>query len=542
MEAKKRRLQIENLDPRLCLTGDFLSADFNGDNRLDALDIDLINAAVFDQSSDGVFDLSGNGVVDGRDVDYLVADLLGTRRGDADLDGDVDFVDFLALANGFGQEGGWANGNFGSSDRNANASTVSFLDFVTLANNFGFERTQTTLTHQQPDGNRFVEGWGDIENATAVDIDLPFIPDWVVGTQIEDRQLWVVVGRTGQVAAYELDGTEVGSVLFNPTMLPQSIPIVLEATNSTGPKISPVIEDASTLTHPIRFGNDLEKTAYIRNDGAIVVLHEDGPEDEALVNAMLDARILSDGNGRLMLLTEPTGEVPHGVLGNAVEADRITIVDTNTSPLTITHVDTPEGQVVEGIAPIWIDVDGDGDREIIVTLSSIRNGGQITVFEETGDISAQGPGIGRAWRWRHQLAVAPFGPNGELEFVDVLTPHLGRVVEFRSLDDTLTIVGEQAGYTSHVNGSPNLDMAVAGDFDSDGTVELLLPDSARTTLGAISRDSSESGAGLDWSVPLGSRATTNIGVLRSHDGRLSVAVGTLNQSLRIFVDPIAASQ
>ena len=323
-------------------------------------------------------------------------------------------------------------------------------------------------------------------------------------------------------------------------MLPQSMPIVLEATNSTGPQFSPVIEDASPLTHPIRFGDDLEKTAYIRNDGALVVLHEDGTEDVAMVNAMLDARILSDGNGRLMLLTEPTDEVPHGVLGNAIEANRITIVHTHT-PMTITHVETPEGQVVEGIAPIWVDIDADGDREIIVTLSSVQNGGQITVFEENGEIAAQGPGIGRPWRWRHQLAVAPFGPNGELELVDVLTPHLGRVVEFRSLDETLTIVGEQAGYTSHINGSPNLDMAVAGDFDSDGTVEILLPDSVRTTLGAVSRDSSESGSGVDWSVPLGSRATTNIGVLRSNDGRLSVAVGTLNQQLRVFVDPSAAN-
>lgn len=51
--------------------------------------------------------------------------------GDADGSGDVGFLDFLALANNFGTEGGFAEGNFDC------AGTVSFLDFLTLANNFG---------------------------------------------------------------------------------------------------------------------------------------------------------------------------------------------------------------------------------------------------------------------------------------------------------------------------------------------------------------------------------------------------------------------
>ena len=55
-------------------------------------------------------------------------------QGDADGNGKVDFLDFLALANNFGkQDAAQADGDF---DGNGE---VNFLDFLTLANNFGRE-------------------------------------------------------------------------------------------------------------------------------------------------------------------------------------------------------------------------------------------------------------------------------------------------------------------------------------------------------------------------------------------------------------------
>jgi hypothetical protein len=76
-----------------------------------------------------------DGSVSTADFDELIVNVIGTRRGDADLNGKVDFDDFVTLSSNFGALGGWSDGD---SDGNG---VVDFADFVLLANNFGFDRT-----------------------------------------------------------------------------------------------------------------------------------------------------------------------------------------------------------------------------------------------------------------------------------------------------------------------------------------------------------------------------------------------------------------
>lgn len=80
--------------------------DLNGDQIVDALDIDRLSAALGELLDDPAMDLNFDKFLDERDRDHLIENILGTQCGDADLDGDVDFLDFLKLASAFGGEGG----------------------------------------------------------------------------------------------------------------------------------------------------------------------------------------------------------------------------------------------------------------------------------------------------------------------------------------------------------------------------------------------------------------------------------------------------
>lgn len=115
---------------RLAILQDLLG-DFNDDYLRTTLDIDLLSIAVLESVIDTAFDLNGDGEVDEIDRSFWVEDLVGTSFGDANLNGEVDFADFLSLSVGFDQSGGWEDGDFDGSGK------VAFNDFLLLAQNFG---------------------------------------------------------------------------------------------------------------------------------------------------------------------------------------------------------------------------------------------------------------------------------------------------------------------------------------------------------------------------------------------------------------------
>ncbi len=101
---------------------------------MDSVDIDLLSDAVR-AGNNLIYDLDGNGVLDQDDRSTWVEDLFGTFFGDADLDKEVAFADFLSLSNKFSESGGWASGDFdGSGD-------VQFPDFLLLSIHFGKSAT-----------------------------------------------------------------------------------------------------------------------------------------------------------------------------------------------------------------------------------------------------------------------------------------------------------------------------------------------------------------------------------------------------------------
>ena len=86
--------------------------DLDLDADVDQADIDTLRGAINAGNVDPKFELNGDTQLDGADLNYLIHTIIGTERGDANLDFNVDEVDLSAVRSNFGLSSGWAGGNF----------------------------------------------------------------------------------------------------------------------------------------------------------------------------------------------------------------------------------------------------------------------------------------------------------------------------------------------------------------------------------------------------------------------------------------------
>lgn len=381
-------------------------------------------------------------------------------------------------------------------------------------------------TYQRADGNRMVLNASYLPEIEPIDLPLNGTPQWVTAVSDGTDIIWAVVLQDGSLQAFRSNSEAVIEVtdLLSVASLGSTPPLLY--VNEGNPDFVVAPSGNAGETYPAVLSDG--RLAYTLPEGGVVV------GDTTLdVNALPDGRILVDDQDRLLLLSDPTNRYAHGVLGDELEAGSITLIATQPETAVVNTITIPEPQVIEGIMPLWVDWNLDGQREIIVTVSDANQGAQIVMFNEAGEQIAAGPTIGQGGQWRHQIAVAPFGPNGEWELAAVLTPHLGGVVEFyRWNGSALEIVAEQTGFTSHVINTNNLDMAAAGDFNGDGRFELLLPTQDRTALGGIQR--TEGGAEAIYQLPIGGQMVTNLAAAKTLTGQTAVAVGRDDGVLRIW--------
>ena len=69
--------------------------DFDGDGDTDVADVDLLCAGI--RAHDLVFDLTNDGRIDDDDLQHMINEILGTSRGDANLDGRFDSSDLVEV-------------------------------------------------------------------------------------------------------------------------------------------------------------------------------------------------------------------------------------------------------------------------------------------------------------------------------------------------------------------------------------------------------------------------------------------------------------
>ena len=387
---------------------------------------------------------------------------------------------------------------------------------------------QQVYTYPQTNGNRIIAGKGDIMGKSPLKISLGKTPAWLLGAPYKGGSLWICVMDDGIINAFTIDSTGKDLPLeWSSTNIPAGMPPVLlfDENGHTLLLNERLPNDADPFSAPLLMSEGL--WTYLTDKGELVR----GGERLA-VNALPDARLIKDENEQLLIFSGPSDHYQHAVLGDAFEATQISLVKTVPNLRLLNTITFPGDAVAEGLAPIWTDLNGDNDKEILVTLSNNPDGSgaRLVLYNEQGDLLARGPLSPGGWR--HQLAVVPIG--GKAFILDVQKPHVDRKVNlYEWVGDSLIVRASLSGYSTHQLGSRNLDMAVVADMDGNDQAELILPNTAYDQLHGLE-------IGVDnlseaWSQSLNARILTNIAVTKHANGKLALGVGTANQEFLIWL-------
>jgi hypothetical protein len=391
-------------------------------------------------------------------------------------------------------------------------------------------------TYHDSSGNRLVTAGGRFPNAVPIDITLDGVPKWLLSApRSQDESLWVAVLHDGRVRGFVVDGVQVTPITVTPAVFDTSLLPTLVLDSAGAPfLLSPHSPAPASGGATAVISLSDNKFAYVDGAGNLVV-SANGDNTVLALNAMPNARILVDEQQRLLLLCDPSDRYSHDVLHGNSTANSIALVATQPTLALIRKIAMPAPTVVEGNALIWVDMNGDTQREIVITVSDSRVGSALAIYSEDGNLIAQSDAIGSGFRWHHQIAVAPFRAANVPELVVTRTPHIGGVTEFYHLDGTRLLAdAAMLGYTSHHQAdSPNIDMALAADLDGDAQPEALIPSEDFTRLGGIGHFGAND-LRVKWQVDIGGQLTTNLSALDDGTGHLIVGVGHSKNALRIW--------
>ncbi len=397
---------------------------------------------------------------------------------------------------------------------------------------------QVAYTYQNVSGNRYLpDATGTFPEVRQLDVQFSEVPAWVVGGLVNDVPTWTVVSVDGRVMMTQAiaDADDVSGLTLEIGQVGPGQPIAAVYDGQNPPQILTVGADVAPFSAPVALDVDAARFAYVADNGDLVlIIGGDAVAARQPLGIQQDAQIVVSDDGLIAVYTQAGNDrYTHGIMGDDIEGAGLAILDGETLDI-LAEVTLPGDDVFEGIAPFWADVDGDGTQEIVTTPSNGQVGAWIRAYTADGEVLADSRAIGQGFRWRHQLAAAPFGINGEFQIVDVLTPHIGGMVEFFDYTDGALVVNNaQLGYTSHIIGSRNLDQGAAADFNGNGKPELVIVDQRRRNVTAL--ENTIDGVQEVWRLPLDGTLNTNFAAVQLPDGTLALAAGTTDGKLRVWL-------
>ncbi len=165
----------------------------------------------------------------------------------------------------------------------------------------------------------------------------------------------------------------------------------------------------------------------------------------AVIGAFVSASASAQGIVSAKYADETT-RYDHGILGDAIEYGTL-VLDVSHGPRV--KITLPNARVFEDIAPRLVDVDVDGDAEVMVVETSLTKGARLSIYDENGLVAAT-PYIGRTHRWLAPIGAADLDGDGVVEIAYIDRPHLARLLKiWQFRDGQLVFVTERVGLTNH---------------------------------------------------------------------------------------------
>jgi len=175
-------------------------------------------------------------------------------------------------------------------------------------------------------------------------------------------------------------------------------------------------------------------------------------------------------------LAEPTARYDHGVLGDALEWGALHLWLEGGERRIIR---LPETRVFEDIEARLADLDGDGQREVVVVEADIALGASLAVYGAEG-LRAATAFIGQTHRWLAPAAIGDLDGDGRVELAYVDRPHLRRELVFVRLEaGQMVEIARLPGLTNHRIGE---DFITSGLRDCGAGPEVVLANADWTRL------------------------------------------------------------
>ena len=193
-----------------------------------------------------------------------------------------------------------------------------------------------------------------------------------------------------------------------------------------------------------------------------------------------------DGKREVFALSRPSGDFTFGRLGDDLEATGLAVFTWDGKFLSLAdELVLSRGLAFECLSAAIADLDSGEKNRILVTVSEEGAGSRLETYDYArGRLKQErkGPGT-EAGAWVMAVGAADLGDAGRSSVIAVSDPDSGKgTLELFRSDLAVTRPKLERSISTHIPSSRVLGMALIGDFDSDGQLELLAPGKDRTSI------------------------------------------------------------